>query len=84
MARTPSGIDHVRAIDGNAIVSFLINNDKQYLAIVNSSPNEKLTLDIGFENKATAYRYDKASVASPFTPGEIQLMPGDIAVFSWK
>ena len=83
MENVPEGIDHLKVADGNAVVSYLVNNNKQYIAIVNSSPTGKLSLDIDFKNRSKAFQYDKTSAATPFSPGAVQLMPGDITIYSW-
>ncbi len=83
MEKVPEGIDHLKVADGNAVVSYLVNNNKQYIAVVNSSPTGKLSLDIDFKNRSKAFQYDKTSAATPFSPGAVQLMPGDITIYSW-
>lgn len=84
LTKAPSGIKHITTDDGNAVVSYFVNNDKKYVAIVNKNPNGGMNLDIDFTDPSKAYRYDKNSASAQFQPGVIRLAAGDIAIFSWQ
>lgn len=83
-SKTPDGIATLSTDDGNAVVSYLVNNGKKYIAIVNTNPNGGMNLDISFVDNSKAVKYDKACNGTSFTPGVIRVAAGDLALYSWE
>lgn len=77
----PSGIAHLDTHGSGAVVSYLTNGGKQYLALVNRSLTEPLTLDIDFDTPAV--HVTKEGTTSSVEPA-YTLEPGDIILFSWQ
>lgn len=77
----PAGITTLTTGDGGAVVSYLTNKGKQYIAIVNRSCTENTTLEIAFDTEAVHIAKDgtERSVAPSYT-----IEAGDILIFSWK
>lgn len=84
LTKAPDGIRTLATDDGNAVVSYLVNNGRKYIAIVNTNPNGGMNLEIDFDDNSKALKYDKESNHQPFGPGVIRLAAGDIAVYSWE
>lgn len=84
LTKAPEGISKIETDDGNAVVSYLVNNDKKYIAIVNSNPNGGMNLDVQFEEGVKAEKYDQNAKVSEYTPGVIRLAAGNIVIYSWK
>lgn len=77
----PAGISTIETGDGGAVVSYLTNKGKQYIAFVNRSCTEETTLEIAFETEAAHIAKDgtETPVETSYT-----IEPGDIRIFSWK
>ncbi len=68
--------------DGGAIVSRLVNGGKEYLMVVNRSPDKELTLKITFAPGVKRVRTDGTIVDADLYGGEYWLDPGAAEIFS--
>lgn len=84
MTKAPDGITKLETDDGNAVVSYFVNNDKEYVAIVNCNPNGGMNLSIEFDSKVKAEKVDKTAKTSPVTSDNVRIPAGDILIYSWN
>ena len=77
----PAGISKIEIGDGGAVVSYLTNGGKQYIAFVNRSCTDETTLEIAFETEAVHIAKDgtETPVEASYT-----MEAGDIRIFSWE
>lgn len=77
----PAGISKIETGDGGAVVSYLTNGGKQYIAFVNRSCTDETTLEIAFETEAVHIAKDgtETPVEASYT-----MEAGDIRIFSWE
>ena len=68
--------------DGGAVVSRLVNGKKEYLMVVNRSPDRELTLTIAFAPGAKRVRTDGTIMDAAFYDDEYWLDPGSAEIFS--
>jgi len=68
--------------DGGAVVSRLVNSGKEYLMVVNRSPDKELTLKIAFAPGVKRIRSDGSIVDAVLYGGEYWLDPGAAEIFS--
>lgn len=76
----PAGISKVETGDGGAVVSYFTNKGKQYIAFVNRSCTDEMSLMIDFETAASQVAKDgsESQVAESYT-----IEAGDIMIFTW-
>ena len=83
LTQYPAGITEIETMGGGAVVSHFTNRGKQYMAFVNRSCTDSITLSIGFDSEAEA-----AFVAKDGTESEVShqytIEPGDIRIFTWE
>ena len=77
----PVGISKIETDGGGAVVSHFTNKGKQYIALVNRSCTDEITLEITFD--AEAVHVAKNGVESPVV-SSYTMEAGDIRIFSWK
>lgn len=77
----PAGISKIATGDGGAVVSHFTNKGKQYIALVNRSCTDEITLEITFDSEAV--HVAKNGVESPVV-SSYTMEAGDIRIFSWK
>ena len=77
----PAGISKIETGNGGAVVSYLTNGGKQYIAFVNRSCTDETTLEIAFETEAVHIAKDgtETPVEASYT-----MEAGDIRIFSWE
>ncbi len=84
LGELPEGIASLATPDGEAVVSYLTNDGRQYIAIVNKDCTGGMDLEISFKEGVTARKVTKESKFEEFEPGKIRLAAGDIAIYTWK
>lgn len=77
----PPGISGIDTGGDGAVVSHFTNNDKQYIAIVNRSCTDSMTLAIEFETEASHVAKDGTETPAVST---YNIEAGDIRIFTWK
>ena len=77
----PQWVKSLETPDGGAVVSRLVNGDKEYLVVVNRSPEKELTLKIAFAPGAKRVRTDGTIVDAVLYSGEYWLEPGTAEIF---
>ena len=77
----PAGVSKIETDGGGAVVSHFTNKGKQYIALVNRSCTDEVTLEITFN--AEAVHVAKNGVESPVV-SSYTMEAGDIRIFSWK
>ena len=77
----PSWVKSLETPDGGAVVSRLVNGGREYLAVVNRSPDAELTLKIDLAPGARRVRDDGTVVDAALYSGEYWMEPGTMEVF---
>ena len=77
----PAGIAKIDTGDSGAVVSYFTNHGKQYVAIVNRSCTDDMTLEVEFDT-AAAY-VAKDGTESP-VEAQYAVEAGDIRIFTWE
>ncbi|MBR2838055.1 MAG: hypothetical protein IKE55_04705 [Kiritimatiellae bacterium] len=77
----PKWVTSLETPDGGAVVSRLANGGREYLAVVNRSPDKELTLKIGLAPGAKRVRDDGAVVDAALYTAEYWLDPGAMELF---
>lgn len=77
----PAGIAKIDTGDSGAVVSCFTNKGKQYIAIVNRSCTDDMTLEIEFD--AQAAHVAKDGTESP-VESSYAVEAGDIRIFTWE
>ena len=80
----PDGIKKIETSDEGAVVSYIKNGGRQYIALVNKSCIGGMDLTIEFDEGVTARKVTKQSKFEEFEPGTIRIPAGDIAIYTWK
>ena len=76
-----TGATGVSPVAAGAVVSRIINGEREYLVIVNRSPTSELTLKIAFDEGVKRIRDDGTIVDATLYIGEYELEPGAMEVF---
>ena len=77
----PAGISKIETDGGGAVVSHFTNKGKQYIALVNRSCTDEITLEITFDTEAV--HVAKNGIENPIE-SSYTVEAGDIRIFSWK
>ena len=77
----PSWVRKLETPDGGAVVSQLTNNGKNYLVVVNRSPDKELTLKLDLIKGVKRVRYDGSVVDASLYTNEFWLDPGMAEIF---
>jgi hypothetical protein len=77
----PPWVKSLETPDGGAVVSRLVNGDKEYLVVVNRSPDKELTLKIALAPGVKYIRADGTIVDAALYTGEYWLDPGMAEIF---
>ena len=78
----PSGISRIETEGPGMVVSYLTNKGRQYIAFVNRSCTEEVTLKIEFDSEDCSH---VAKDGSESTVNQSYVVdPGDIRIFTWK
>ena len=77
----PDGIAKIETGESGAVVSYFTNKGKQYVAIVNRSCTDDMTLEIEFD--ANAAHVAKDGKEMPVEPS-YDIEAGDIRIFTWE
>ena len=77
----PGWVESLETPDGGAVVSRLTNGGKEYLVVVNRSPEKELTLKIALAPGAKRIRTDGTLVDAALYSGEYWLEPGMAEIF---
>ena len=80
----PPFVKSLETPDGGAVVTRLANGGREYLVVVNRSPESELTLRIGLAPGVKRIREDGTEVAAALYTGEYWLEPGAMEVFAEK
>ena len=78
----PPWVASLETPDGGAVVSHLVNGGKEYLAVVNRSPDKELTLKISLAPGVKYIRTDGSIVDASLYTSEYWLEPGAMEIFS--
>ena len=78
----PPFVKSLETPDGGAVVSRLVNSGKEYLMVVNRSPDKELTLKIAFAPGVKRIRSDGSIVDAVLYGDEYWLDPGAAEIFS--
>ena len=78
----PTWCKSLETQDGGAVVSRLVNDGREYLAVVNRSPEEELTLKVDFAKGVARVRDDGSVVKASLYNGEYWMEPGAMEVFA--
>ena len=77
----PPWVKSLETPDGGAVVSRLMNGGKEYLVVVNRSPDKELTLKLNLASGTKYVRYDGTIADAAFYTTEYWLDPGMAAIF---
>ena len=79
----PPFVKSLETPDGGAVVTRLANGGREYLVVVNRSPESELTLRIDLAPGVKRVREDGTEVAAALYTGEYWLEPGAMEVFAF-
>ena len=77
----PSWVKSLETPDGGAVVSRLTNGGKEYLVVVNRSPDKELTLKLNLAPGVKYVRYDGTVLDASLYTSEYWLDPGSAEIF---
>jgi hypothetical protein len=69
---------------GNAVVSYLKNGARNYVAILNRSIDSKLPLKLAFEDSKKVVEVQKDGKDRPVAANDFNLEAGDVVIFEFK
>lgn len=77
----PAGVTRIDTGDSGAVVSYFTNHGKQYIAVVNRSCTDDMTLEVEFDAQAAHVAKDGTETA---VEQSYAVEAGDIRIFTWQ
>ena len=77
----PAGVTRIDTGDSGAVVSYFTNHGKQYIAVVNRSCTDDMTLEVEFDAQAAHVAKDGTETA---VEQSYAVEAGDIRIFTWE